>query len=841
MACTMPCVHCALVVALGLWTGAAAEQYEADTFSKLEWMLYEDGADIDLVEDVVVKYTLFVPKASTVTLRTSTGATILGEGREQLLEVAGTIDIHGVNFEGGRSTLRCGGGAVHILPSGKVSATGCAFEANEAECGKGGAVFVAGSFRARHCSFSGNWVEGGLGQAVAVGAGGVFESIDSFYDVNGDGADIWDASNTAIVRCEARVPEPMEGECKGCVTAADNCHECKVALLDNDYEELCSASSTTSTRKVSDRTEKSSSSTTTMIGSSGTTTSITSKSSSERSGLRTTATTSSGEGQLTFGTTVSSVWAGVEEPAVSTSSARAGEEEQGGTISSGRSVQGTMSLAVASLAEFVADPAARVAVQRELSYLVGVPSIAVNVRLSLLAARRLQASAARGEVRVDYDIDVGDGSAADAAAALEQAPLDEVGSNIALDIFQLSGRTYDLAVTGVTATVGAPPAATPEPSQPTPQQTTPQPTTGGAIIAIAVGCALLVSSCAMIALCVLFWRFKLYRAGGIPAAGSADKTPSSVEPSALEKAAEPEPDWQREGRSQSSQQQAGSMAVNGLGEDGWSLEPLAKTDQVWNILPQLFRVRDARTLGFGRDVREAGKYSKIVPVAAWRLSHATRAALYKVHCDEVRHRMQRVKRTCSREHVQSFEGVQGALDDASEVFGLDGTINEKILLHGTTPERVLPIIQNGLNENMSAGFFGNGVYLAEDADKADQYCSADTPDASPNMLHTRLYSSWGAAHPGRVYYAFVCRSALGCPVFTKDGTTNSLDGTPVFSSDDQRELRGIPGINPPIHYHSLVVQSGPASQGYRVARHREFVIFRALAVVPELLVAYRRE
>jgi len=64
------------------------------------------------------------------------------------------------------------------------------------------------------------------------------------------------------------------------------------------------------------------------------------------------------------------------------------------------------------------------------------------------------------------------------------------------------------------------------------------------------------------------------------------------------------------------------------------------------------------------------------------------------------------------------------LDAASEGFSLslNDDVNEKILLHGTRPETLLTLLQNGLSERFSGGLFGNGSYLAEDPSKIDQYC-----------------------------------------------------------------------------------------------------------------------
>ena len=53
---------------------------------------------------------------------------------------------------------------------------------------------------------------------------------------------------------------------------------------------------------------------------------------------------------------------------------------------------------------------------------------------------------------------------------------------------------------------------------------------------------------------------------------------------------------------------------------------------------------------------------------------------------------------------------------------------------------------------------------------------------------------------------------------------------------NERELAGVPGVQPPVHYHSLIAEKGPGHD-----RHREFVVFHASEnVCPEYLIAYQR-
>merc|ERR1719359_2717415 len=98
-------------------------------------------------------------------------------------------------------------------------------------------------------------------------------------------------------------------------------------------------------------------------------------------------------------------------------------------------------------------------------------------------------------------------------------------------------------------------------------------------------------------------------------------------------------------------------------------------------------------------------------------------------------------------------------------------------MHGTKPESLMAILSHGLNERVSGGIFGHGVYLAEDASKIDQYCTPDTGPGNGNeqleSLHEALYTDPGVEFPGdEVCYVLACRACLGYPVFTKDGRNN---------------------------------------------------------------------
>jgi hypothetical protein len=137
-----------------------------------------------------------------------------------------------------------------------------------------------------------------------------------------------------------------------------------------------------------------------------------------------------------------------------------------------------------------------------------------------------------------------------------------------------------------------------------------------------------------------------------------------------------------------------------------------------------------------------------------------------------------------------------------------------------------------LSLKFSGGLFGEGVYLAENPTKNDQYCVSDSSDSSLAELHNALYSE--ATHPGKVYYVLLCRVVMGQYVKTKDGATNLDTGGTVWAVRN-KELSEIKGTKPPILYHSLLAEIGG-----KVQRHREFLQYHKVRVYPAYLLAYER-
>jgi hypothetical protein len=190
-------------------------------------------------------------------------------------------------------------------------------------------------------------------------------------------------------------------------------------------------------------------------------------------------------------------------------------------------------------------------------------------------------------------------------------------------------------------------------------------------------------------------------------------------------------------------------------------------------------------------------------------------------------------------------------------------INETFLLHGVPTLTLHKILTNGFNERFAGGhrgcLFGEGTYLAEDIEKADQYAgSSDSRwegrGEPHHFLHELLYPRGAADHPGEVCYALVCRTAMGYTIRTEARAIDPSTGQPtrqcvaldgdhasstsrVFVSDTARELVALPDteFRQPIHHHSLIVETG-----VEVHRFREVVVMHGDYIYPEYVVAYRR-
>eukprot|EP00930_Biecheleria_cincta_P029091 TRINITY_DN2024_c0_g2_i2.p1 TRINITY_DN2024_c0_g2~~TRINITY_DN2024_c0_g2_i2.p1 ORF type:complete len:1198 (-),score=131.25 TRINITY_DN2024_c0_g2_i2:132-3725(-) len=513
---------------------------------------------------------------------------------------------------------------------------------------------------------------------------------------------------------------------------------------------------------------------------------------------------------------------------------------------SAEAVTGSFALQVEDANMFISDPNAELVARKAVAAVADVEPFRVTVSLKLENSRRLPGRAVKGTgVLVDYSIAVPSiDVAADVKSKIISTDLVEVKQAFqdaasaaglpqeaqAIDVQVVTEPSLAL---GPSTSLGALNTEAAPDSMPT-----------MLIVAIAVGGAVLLGVMGTIVACYLARR-KTPQAGAQGDGQDLDLAPSNAVDVVIQDEAIAEavsvPVAEKEGEEE---RRPAILRSESAMIRGWELQRVADGSDTLNILASLLHVPDPRHLGVGKDVRERAKYNKLTLRCAWRILAPSREAKYRLEVDEITLHMKMLEH-----HGHSVPSVPTILDSQAGLLGVDQSANEKMLLHGTKPELLPSILQTGLNERYtSVGLFGLGLYLAEDPSKTDQYCTPDMPDHVDMFeLHEMLYSRAGVEHPERssgsqIFYQLVCRVALGCPVFTKDGHVSIDDpARSVYATPDKRECAAIPGSSPPIPHHSLIAEKGPLSEGYAVVRHREFVQFHSQRVLPEYLIAYTRD
>jgi hypothetical protein len=248
-------------------------------------------------------------------------------------------------------------------------------------------------------------------------------------------------------------------------------------------------------------------------------------------------------------------------------------------------------------------------------------------------------------------------------------------------------------------------------------------------------------------------------------------------------------------------------------------------EETRRLLQKMFEVpsEDRRDVGCGRDVDgriPKGYYDYLKVERAWRIKPSCEIV------DQYADFVEDLMADCPYEPTKLREAFAMAVlelekaktaDHAGKIDPLQHVAaNEVLLLHGTKPDVVAQILEQSLDPGLAqAGMFGNGTYFAEHPAKIDQYVTRDMKwikGGAFRSLHKKLYPD-SSFHPGNVYYALVCRVALGTPDVTV------------------QRRRG----RPPSGEHSLVVELGES-----IFRFREFVVFDKRAIKIEYLVAYTR-
>lgn len=291
--------------------------------------------------------------------------------------------------------------------------------------------------------------------------------------------------------------------------------------------------------------------------------------------------------------------------------------------------------------------------------------------------------------------------------------------------------------------------------------------------------------------------------------------------------------------------------------DGHSFVRIGYSDETtWYALEACLHTEMTSWLGKGRDYAWKTDHSRLRLAEAWRIEHPVQYNKYAAAKEKVRADIQNASIVADPIHVpRHLEAATAKLPG-----DMEEALNEKYLLHGTSPDLVLPIISDGLNERLCGRpGFGFGCYLAEDAGKSNQYVTPDKKFDKHKELHRRLYTETTTWHPGAgTCYMFVCRSCIGLPARTYDGD-QTLDGEPVWEGgcaggtakgktgkgrNQKRELAYIPNTRQ-IRHHSAVVELTPAHSALphsrQACRYREFIFPHGDRIYPEYLLAFYRE
>lgn len=215
-------------------------------------------------------------------------------------------------------------------------------------------------------------------------------------------------------------------------------------------------------------------------------------------------------------------------------------------------------------------------------------------------------------------------------------------------------------------------------------------------------------------------------------------------------------------------------AARALNEDGFALHPLDQRERMWHALELFLRTHPSQ-LGKGKDVTRAyGSYNELCLASAWRIEHPKMRRKYVVAKENMTDDMKLLARrgvnTAVVDRVQTA-ACSAQLSDGDSPEGLSSDVSEAHLLHGTLPGKLLSVLHSGLDERYSGSgagtIFGDGVYLAEDVGKADQYGAVDKAYNKSDELHRRLYGR-SYRHQGSVFYVLVCRTLLGYAARTVD-------------------------------------------------------------------------
>jgi len=213
-------------------------------------------------------------------------------------------------------------------------------------------------------------------------------------------------------------------------------------------------------------------------------------------------------------------------------------------------------------------------------------------------------------------------------------------------------------------------------------------------------------------------------------------------------------------------------------------------------------------LGRGNDQRQSQSYTRL---QVMRVQQIENEELWGRYVAERKEMIRNQNTLLEKGHTTDAVDVKTATElNAKE---LDTRTNEVYLLHGMRDGVQEKIALKGFEERLAgtgAGtIYGLGSYFAENACKADQYCT-------PNKEQE--------------FHMFLARVTLGGHCYACNDTKTSIAGH--FGGQRVEQWKMLPEVQGTgVTYSSLV--------GTALAR-REFVVFRGIQAYPEYLITYKR-
>jgi len=162
-----------------------------------------------------------------------------------------------------------------------------------------------------------------------------------------------------------------------------------------------------------------------------------------------------------------------------------------------------------------------------------------------------------------------------------------------------------------------------------------------------------------------------------------------------------------------------SFLEDGMANQQLTFEEVTSTE--WHLIEELHVVKQPKTIGTGNDAQTGWRKGEGEPcmkvLAIWKVNHSEVLEKY----------IEEIELLQSREEDYWVETVN---DNVQHRFRQEGLTkkHEYLLLHGSCPENLKSILKTGINNHVAAQTsynFGEGSYLADAADKADQHLAPD--------------------------------------------------------------------------------------------------------------------